>query len=886
MNSIVFPTEATSNKDIQFFLKNLGLPSYFRTKTELLSKVNQLKDVIEFSWREDQKVVIESFIEQKYKYYVVNGIFGCGKTTMLLGIHITSILKYIYKPEDAMFISFNVSIKNELKQKLKKYGMSSKTKVRTFDSIIYEICKNYEYPYLDLPNYDGKRKFVYGICKQILSIEGFEVKNISNMPKFIFIDECQDLESQTMIIFKTFFSNCQVIFTGDVFQSIQKEPKESLLWSLLNYEEDNISKHYMKETPRIPQSILRNLKVSLQTYYPEFKDEIDEWKSSSTIDNTEIEWKTFNTYTNIFTGIDEFLETYEHQQCMILTFSSAITVKGAMGDLARVRRHLLGKGIELNKNYKKMDYDKLFLSTANSSKGLERDYILLVSTFPLERAFANFSNDLVMNLITVGITRAKKKVIFLVPSYIDKYSISLNNFSNCPKPTKERIRDDKLLHDFDFIDYYNMEHCVTEIIKQNIVKYDTRIKIREQTKQFETYKLFEKNIPTPKIETEEERAFVGVLIENLITSSWSSNWPLIDSIEKLRNHPMYFHCFKRIEKLFRTYQTFITRNIYNNENQFDGIYVYSQIHLGMFNKIFIDIPINSKERLKQYWNILKPQVLHIKPTDNIKIQSNMKMPFATGICDVMTTKKITNDKGQQVDEITIWELKASTEQDWKENALFQAILYALMSGKNWCRLILLNPFRNEKCSYYFKMKEIMELREYVINDLMSWNINCFLAKNIKSKGNTLRVTDNYMLCMKENAEKTKFKQIVLIHFISQSKIDIIMNMYIHDEIDKPRNKMSTLEKLYLDSKLTEEEALKKIYDYLHGPQCENTKIYYLGDCSIGNNEKFISVKSLLGEETDIDRGLNLENISNIDKNNAFIEAILGISYLGKHFKLQ
>ena len=264
----------------------------------------------------------------------------------------------------------------------------------------------------------------------------------------------------------------------------------------------------------------------------------------------------------------------------------------------------------------------------------------------------------------------------------------------------------------------------------------------------------------------------------------------------------------------------------------------------------------------------------------------MKMPFATGICDVMTTKKITNDKGQQVDEITIWELKASMEQDWKENALFQAILYALMSGKNWCRLILLNPFRNEKCSYYFKMKEIMELREYVINDLMSWNINCFLAKNIKSKGNTLKVTDNYMLCMKENVEKTKFKQIVLIHFISQSKIDIIMNMYIHDEIDKPRNKMSTLEKLYLDSKLTEEEALKKIYDYLHGPQCENAKIYYLGDCSIGNNEKFISVKSLLGEETDIVRGLNLENIGNIDKNNAFIEAILGISYLGKHFKLQ
>ena len=83
---------------------------------------------------------------------------------------------------------------------------------------------------------------------------------------------------------------------------------------------------------------------------------------------------------------------------MILTFSSAITVKGALGDVARLRRFLSQKEYDVNKNHKSMDVEKLFLSTANSSKGLERDNVLAILTFPLERAFVNFSDDLVVNL--------------------------------------------------------------------------------------------------------------------------------------------------------------------------------------------------------------------------------------------------------------------------------------------------------------------------------------------------------------------------------------------------------------------------------------------------------------------------------------------------------
>jgi len=84
---------------------------------------------------------------------------------------------------------------------------------------------------------------------------------------------------------------------------------------------------------------------------------------------------------------------------MILTFSSAITVSGAMGDLARVRKFLGENGFDVNTNHKKLDEDKYFLTTSNSSKGLERDYVIIFLTFPLEKAFFHLSDDVVLNLM-------------------------------------------------------------------------------------------------------------------------------------------------------------------------------------------------------------------------------------------------------------------------------------------------------------------------------------------------------------------------------------------------------------------------------------------------------------------------------------------------------
>jgi hypothetical protein len=90
---IDFPIETSTNKSIQKFLKFYGFPYSYSSKSTLMDKINTLKSIVNFTWRQDQLNVINSFIKQEYKYYVVNGIFGCGKTSMLMGIHITSKIK-------------------------------------------------------------------------------------------------------------------------------------------------------------------------------------------------------------------------------------------------------------------------------------------------------------------------------------------------------------------------------------------------------------------------------------------------------------------------------------------------------------------------------------------------------------------------------------------------------------------------------------------------------------------------------------------------------------------------------------------------------------------------------------------------------------------------
>ena len=566
---------------------------------------------------------------------------------------------------------------------------------------------------------------------------------------------------------------------------------------------------------------------------------------------------------------------------MVLTFSSAITVKGNMGDIARVRKFLETLNYDINKDHKKMDPNKLFLSTANSSKGLERDYVLCILTFPLELAFINFSNDIVLNLITVALTRAKKKVVFYIPAYKDKFSNVLDLFMNCPQPNKERIREGKRLCDYTFSDYMNIEHNVTSLIKQSIISYDTRIYLKQFAKSYDSQKIFDNYIgcKRPILSTEEDRALVGVLLENLITCNWIGNWPNLPDLTVIKNNPMYSHCIKRIEKLYNKYKKSIISINFKKANitqELDIILAYSQLHQAMFNKIFIHISDFIKDRLLSYWKCLKPKCIEFKPDnyDNISIQSNMRMPHLTGISDVLFTKD---------GEINLWEIKASVDTFWKDNALTQVILYSLMTGKSWSRLTLLNVFTNEKIYYHFNSKKIMELRNKVIEDIIIYNTNCYLSKNyivsnIKTFDckNILFIDISYSYC--------SVSQISIIEMLSPTKSHMILNKYFkYNDSKKTR-----VEKLCNFSEIKSNDAYDFINNFLSQSVYKNREIWMMNKIDKNIKIKQSTIYELIElEEPEKMMGyVENENLKfSLDYNDSLVTNITKICKLSSQFKL-
>jgi hypothetical protein len=898
-------------KDMSTLLKLLGCIHSLKNREKYLSRLDTYSDCLNFSWRIDQKEVIKAFAKFTHKHYVIHAVFGSGKTTLLLGMLIHGLIKRRFKPDKVLFLSFNLSIRNEIKRKLKSYGLASKISVRTFDSVVYEIAKIADYPYIELPNFDGKRRFVY---------EKTFDENFNYIPTYqpdvIFIDECQDLEKNTLKILHKFYPNSKFIFSGDIFQSIQKEPRESILWHFMTTDIDNTYKIYMKETPRVPLPILNSIQTALNAYYPEFKEKINSWTSGNTISSADIVWNRLDSYNDIFDKILKFTTDYRPEEGMILTFSSAITVRGCMGDVARIRRFLVEHDIPVNTNHKKLDPDTFFLSTANSSKGLERDYVIIFLTFPLERAFINLSDDIVVNLITVALSRAKKKVFMYVPSYEDKFSRVLNIFQNCPQPDKKRLRDDKTVKEFNFSDFLNLEHSVTELIRMSIVKYDTRIDLKKFTKTFHFSKIFgggtdsfgdDVKYNILPIITEEERAFVGVLIENLITSTWTGKWADMKQFEGMDNNPMYNHVSGIVKRTITNYRNFVSRTIFDSYTQFQGIYYYSQIHTAISNKIYMNLAPELKENLQGYWNILKNRIIPLKPSGKkLSIQANLQMPWVTGVADAIVTRKKGEIKSNEIksneiksneiksnetksnetstletDEIEIIEIKASQEYDWKDNALLQAIIYALMSGKTWSRIHLLNPFRNEKVSYYFDSKKIMYLRQKVIDDVLLYNLNSFMAKmyGISKTKEPKKMTDSLIIDFIKEDEK--IKSVSIINIVSPIKCELLYHSWTKNNKEKEKG-MEKIEKFRVESEKDEEDIMKEVKEILESKMnCDKQKYGIESNKELaiqGINVTYDEMIKNLDYKKDDEKPYSLESTNSLHRN------IVLISYLFNNYK--
>lgn len=803
-----------------------------------------------FPWRPEQTAVFDAV--DAHDRIVVQGIFGAGKSTMLIGIVFKALIEKHYKPRSIMYTAFNVCVKNEIRRKFSSYGIRNKIQVFTFDSLVYKICAIHGCPGLDEPNYEGRRKFVYNLIATKTACVQFNFR-------LVILDESQDLEIQALDVFTTFFPRAKFVFMGDVLQSIQREPRESLLWQLISSDKYTADpdtawrRMFMYETPRVPTAVLKSVSHALSSFYPEFKTEFQKWTSTNRLAG-HMEWRPFKNYKQMFSDVVTFVQTHGHTDTMVLTFSSSITVRGALGDVSRIRNLLCEHGIPVNFNHKSMDADKVFLSTSNSSKGLERKHVLVVLTFPMEQAFMNFSNDLVMNLITVALTRAIETVTVYVPTTAEKFTPVLSYYENVPEPVAQppppppdeqrqpqqpvdapaigagNSKPRPAINDFSLGTVMDKEHSVTEILRLGVLKYETLAYVKSFAKPIVKHKLSDEPFKI-NLFTDEKRTLAGVFVEHLITTQWAGAWPDLASVAAaVKDNPVYAHCSHKIERLFGLYTGLTRARKYTAasvEYQTRALHVYSQLLLAVDHRIFVQLSDADIAKISGMWKThWRTSVMYMKAAHDtstppssrkVMIQSNCAMPFVKGIIDMLT---VSTRGGSSADKTfanhTFWEIKASADPLWHSDALSQAMLYVLANAKARCTVILINPFRNQVCKYSVRIPAINTVRHRVIHDCVIYNANSYMAKTFKTvvpaaDKTTLDLLQSVFVHTQDHADS---KSATVLRLFSPTKLNIVSHVITKGT----------------ESKLGRESDVVSVADGIDMRVLEGKTVYVAEDC--------------------------------------------------------
>jgi len=177
----------------------------------------------------------------------------------------------------------------------------------------------------------------------------------------------------------------------------------------------------------------------------------------------------------------------------------------------------------------------------------------------------------------------------------------------------------------------------------------------------------------------------------------------------------------------------------------------------------------------------------------------------------------------------IYEIKASQNHEWKDDASLQIIIYALCCGKTWSKLTLLNPFQNSKVHYHFDTKNIMFLRKQLTNDILIYNLNSFMSKTypITKKNKKLSVNNTMFLNIMRN-ENGNITQASIINMLSPIKSEIIYNKYVSSGMKKTK-KMTKEQKYACESELSEEELIQELKDILHSEVNKSKVIWSFED---------------------------------------------------------
>jgi hypothetical protein len=213
-------------------------------------------------------------------------------------------------------------------------------------------------------------------------------------------------------------------------------------------------------------------------------------------------------------------------------------------------------------------------------------------------------------------------------------------------------------------------------------------------------------------------------------------------------------------------------------------------------------------------------------------------------------------------------------------------MYALMTGKTWTRLHLLNPFQNSKESYYFDTKAILTLRKELIKDVLCWNLNCYMAKTYPECKNNEKIdlmSKGTLFLNIVKDEKGNVTQASIINMLSPIKCQYIYSKYVSSEKKKEKT-FSKEERFACESKVTKKELIQEVKTILNSEMNKNKNIWSFEKhedmrtdiISIKEKHKLESFDDIV---KDLEYSKNTELAYSADLQDSFVKNIFSIAYI-------
>lgn len=351
---------------------------------------------------EEQLEIVLSKINSNYK---IIACAGSGKTTTIVS-RIKYLVDHNVNPKSILLTTFNVDACEILKKRLRKiFNFDVNITCGTIDSISFRICKKY-YPneYIGVPE----------LCSKFLHfLENHESRNeIIDKYEYIFFDEFQDCNSIQFQILKQ-FQKSYVTIIGDDAQNIYQWRGSDIQYILhtekllnKNFQTLTLSNNY-RSTPEIINFA--------NTFISNSHDVIQ--KTMTPINDSIHKLPIINKYSSEQDQAKNITKMIKHIKSKNINLDRVGVLSRNNYSIKYVEEELEKEKIKYvclitdTKDTKpKIQSNHITLTTIHKSKGLEFDYVFLISCnddkFPSELVKIKLEEE--RRLFYVAITRPKK----------------------------------------------------------------------------------------------------------------------------------------------------------------------------------------------------------------------------------------------------------------------------------------------------------------------------------------------------------------------------------------------------------------------------------------------------------------------------------------------